>query len=811
MIGERVDTRQLSMMDSYLMPIPSKDDATEWTLWQRLKGEVGSPSIESVKEAALRLDLVTAIGLPGDLFRGCSPQAVDRYWKQARVQEPHELRRHTPPLRSTLLAAYVHRRRAELTDHFVDLFAEIVHKFIKNAQTKVESGFKEALNKANMKVHTMYRTGKAILARPKGIVEDVIFPEASREWWLALIREVEGDAVRRAGIIHAIQRSYSLHYRRMLPDILRHLEFRTTSTDASLITAIQLLRDHMGSPSTHYPAQTQVPTRGIVPKDWTYLVMETVGGRQRVNRIAYEACVLMALRDKLRCREVWVDNGYRYRNPEEDLPRDFQSKRSEYYKVLGISDGASAYVTSLRQEMRDALVDIDRNIPANTHVSIVKHGDGHRFSISPYKPLDEPMNIGVLKEEVFRRWSGTSLLDVLKETDLRLHFTNHFRSGTDRSHLERNTLRRRLLLCLFAMGTNTGIKSMESGLQEEYKELLYVRRRFITADTLRDAIADVANATLKIRNTAIWGEATSACASDSKQFKAWDQNLLTEWHMRYGGRGVMVYWHVENRSTCIYSQIKRVSSSEAAAMINGVLRHSTEMDIKRQYVDTHGQNTVAFAIARLLQFELLPRIKGVNRQKLHRPSVDLVLPNLDKKVMTPSTIDWGLIESNFDSLVKYVVSLKLGLADADSLMRQFTRDHVQSPVYKAFLEFGKVIKTIFLCRYLSSETLRREVHHGLNVVESWNSTNGFIHYGREGELSSNRREDQEMGLLSLHLLQACLVYINTIMIQRVLQDPVWLAKLDPRDLAALSPLLTQHINRYGRFELDLRKRIPLNA
>ena len=42
---------------------------------------------------------------------------------------------------------------------------------------------------------------------------------------------------------------------------------------------------------------------------------------------------------------------------------------------------------------------------------------------------------------------------------------------------------------------------------------------------------------------------------------------MTEWHIRYGGRGVMIYWHVDKHSTCIYSQLKTCSSSEVAAMI----------------------------------------------------------------------------------------------------------------------------------------------------------------------------------------------------------------------------------------------------
>ena len=118
---------------------------------------------------------------------------------------------------------------------------------------------------------------------------------------------------------------------------------------------------------------------------------------------------------------------------------------------------------------------------------------------------------------------------------------------------------------------------------------------------------------LRTRHPSIWGEGTTACAADSKQFGAWDQNLMTEWHVRYGGRGVMIYWHVERRSTCIYSQLKTPSSSEVAAMIEGVLRHCTEMEIEKTYVDSHGQSDVAFAFCRLLGFQLLPRLKRIQR------------------------------------------------------------------------------------------------------------------------------------------------------------------------------------------------------
>ena len=112
--------------------------------------------------------------------------------------------------------------------------------------------------------------------------------------------------------------------------------------------------------------------------------------------------------------------------------------------------------------------------------------------------------------------------------------------------------------------------------------------------------------------------------------------------------------------------------------------------------------------------------------------------------MLTRPINWELIRQQYDEMVKYATALRLGTAETEAILRRFTRNNVQHPTYKALAELGKAVKTIFLCRYLQSEALRREIHEGLNVIENWNSANGFIFYGKGGEFASNRREDQEV-------------------------------------------------------------------
>jgi hypothetical protein len=43
----------------------------------------------------------------------------------------------------------------------------------------------------------------------------------------------------------------------------------------------------------------------------------------------------------------------------------------------------------------------------------------------------------------------------------------------------------------------------------------------------------------------------------------------------------------------------------------------------------------------------------------------------------------------------------------------------------------------------------------------------------------------------------------------VLAQPHWQGRLTPRDYAALTPLIWEHVNPYGRFELNMNTRLAL--
>ena len=778
-----------------------------------IKDDPGRIGIESLISEIEKFDLIKKLICKEEIFKKLSQKVLKKYKQRISPHSAYDFKRHPEKIKYPLMSMFCFVRNAEVTDSITDLLIQLIHKITSGSERKVEKELvAEFKKKVSGKDEILYKMSQSSLDSPTEPVEEVIFPVVGKSTLEEIVKQYkEKGTTYHEKVHHVIRNSYKGHYRRMVPMIFKRLEFRSNNDiHKPVIDGINLLKSYIDEKNRYFTLEEESKIDSILKKSLRKIIVEEdEEGNERINRISFEICLLQALRDGLRCREIWVVGANRYRNPDEDLPDDFDELRDEYYDKLKLPKNAKDFIEKIKQEMEKELRILNKNMQKNKKVKILEKNNGW-ICLTPLEEQDEPKNLKLIQNEIFKRWKQTSLLDVLKETDLRVNFTDDFKTTGTQQYLEKSILQRRLLSCLFSMGTNTGLSRVSSLIPGEmHHELIHVKKTYLTKEQLREAITKVNNATFAIRLEKIWGDVTVSLASDSKKFGSWAQNLMVEHHIRYGGRGVMIYWHVEKNSVCIYSQLKSCSSSEVSAMIEGVLRHCTDMQVEKQFVDSHGQSEVAFAFTHLLGFQLMPRLKRIHVQKLYLPNNEMKTELGNLTPILTRQINWDLIEQQYDQMVKYATALRLGTAETESILKRFTRNGIKHPTYHALAELGKAIKTIFLCRYLNSEELRQEIHAGLNVIERWNSVNGFIFYGKNSEFSSNRLEEQELSVLALHLLQSSLVYINTLMIQDVLSESYWFSLMQKDDFRAITPLLHRHVNPYGKFTLDMNLRIPL--
>jgi len=303
----------------------------------------------------------------------------------------------------------------------VDLLIHIVHKIDVRAEKRVEQEYANEFKRVANKEGILYRIAEATVEHPDEPVSKVIFPVASEKLLRDVIKEHKAKSPAFRQQVHTIMRSScSHHYRRMVPELLDILEFRSNNElYRPVIRAILLGKDYVRSPRQYYPDHEIIPIKEVVAQKWREFVVEKDDDEtEKVNRLNYEVCVLQALREKVRVREIWIVGANRYRNPDDDLPTDFGQKRATYYEALHQPTEADTFIERIKEEMRKGLRSLDAAMPRMSDKVRLLPNRKKPISITPLEAQPEPRNLLSLKQEVGTRWSMTSLLDILKETAL---------------------------------------------------------------------------------------------------------------------------------------------------------------------------------------------------------------------------------------------------------------------------------------------------------------------------------------------------------------------------------------------------------
>ena len=565
-------------------------DNESTSIFEWVKTPAGAPGVDNLQKEITKLQTLRKVGVTKECLTPMPFQVQKILFQRARNEKVSEMRNHPDENRFCLIACFVAVRTMEVIDDIVQMFVKLIHRIDVRAENQRDKQLLADFKRVEGKTQILYRVAEVVTENPDGTIRDVIFPKVKEETFENLVAEKKASgSIYQRMHQQLMLNKYTHHYRRMLRMVLENLTFRSDNRFQPIITALASIKRYFGTSRKYFPEP--VPIDGVVSSSWLEIVQDTTSSTNRVNRKAYEMCVLLQLERALKCKEIWVEGSYQWRNPDLDLPKDWtdETVRCDYYQRLKQPIVVNTFVESIRKEMTDALTKFNRVLPKSDPVGIYFPGRGSErglFQVCKLLAQPEPDNISYLKHEILSQYGMLDLLDLFVEADKLVDFARFFTHSGTKEVRPRQTLRSLILLTLFGEGTNMGIRRMANANQQySYEQLLYVRKTYLSPEALREAIRAVVNKILALRTLSIWGH-PNAVASDGKRFGAWKQNLMAEWRTRYKGYGVKVYWHVEKNAVSIYSQLKSHSASEAAAMIEGLIRHDTQMRVEKNFVDS---------------------------------------------------------------------------------------------------------------------------------------------------------------------------------------------------------------------------------
>ena len=598
--------------------------------------------------------------------------------------------------------------------------------------------------------------------------------------------------------------NFSSHVRRALTDdysrVRAHLngmldfDFGGDARDAGL-AQWNAWRDLQERGATELPADFDLPK---ISSAWQDLVHQD-DAKQALK--AFAACTMMSVRKSLRGAKIWVDHSLSYRERDQMLisPEDWRRDRDKYLSVLGLPSDAEEFLEPLLDLLRAGVAAV-AEARDKGDVEIGTDGMLHLPALIAAPEEKEPRRT---REAIFNMIGEVQFPDVLLEVDAHTNFSEELlgrRADTDAELLS-------MYAGLLAHGTDIdakGVAAMIPGISPPQ-----VSRAMHTLEMpgrLRRANARIADFQGRIPIATHWGTGEKASAD----MIALDASRHL-WNARVDPRrrlyAIGAYYHVLDRWGIIYDQPIVLNERQAGVAIEGIEQYNRSQDrirVSLLTVDTHGYTNGAMAVAKGLKFELCPRLRDLSERKLYLPARFVVPEGIEE--VTVKRLSLRAIRQGYDEYLRLLASIRLGRISAELGMRYLSSAAKGDRMQRAAEHIGRLLRSIFLCDYVTIADFRREIHALLSRGESVHQLQRVIYDGRI-QPERGRRRDEVKAISGSHaLLTNTVLAWNTHHMNAVVEkmrksgigiDDDWLRRMGPVHFS--------HINFRGTLQFPLQR------
>jgi TnpA family transposase len=806
-VAARLSAEQAAALDGLLV-VPSDGATTGFT---RLKQAPGPASPKTLGLWADRLAWLDGLIDPDWPLEGIAHTKLRQFAAEAAALEVADLLDIARPgKRHALLLALLRQARMRCRDELIEMLLRRVRRTQAAAKEWLDAlheqhrEIEEALIGVFGQVLETAQVQEAAAVAPEGaLARDAAFGREVRQ--LLAARGGVAALAEQCRTVSAWHRGNDLpllwpihaKHRALLFRLLDLMDVRSATQDRSLLDALAVVSRHRQARRDEIPDDVDL---GFASQRWQGFVARRRAGRVVLDRRALEACVFVHLADALQTGDLYVEGAEAFADYRAQLLpwAECEARLPAYCAALGIPERGEDFAAALRAELAMLAAEVDAGFPDNTELGIAADGTPHLKQLHAASP---PAGLVEFEQEIRARMPERHLLDILKHAEHWSRYTRHFGppSGSDPKLAQAV---RRYLFAVFGYGCNLGpyqtARHAPGGATAQ--ALRRINAQHITAGKLEAAMADVIGQYARFPLPRHWGGGRAAIA-DGTHVKLRENNLLGSRHIRYGGYGGIAYHHIADSYIALFTSFIPCGVWEAVYILDGLLKNRSVIQPDTLHADTQGQSESVFGLCRLMGIKLMPRLRGLGDAVFYRPGRTTRYEHID--ALFGGDIDWDLIATHARDMIQVVLSIQAGRVMPSMLLRRLGTHNRRSLLYRAFRELGRVERTLFLLRFISSAEVRRTIRAETTKIEAYNDFLDWMSFGGPVVKSGDPVEQEKQ------LKYASLV-ANAVMLSNVADLTAVLSAMaadghpiTPALVGCTSPYMRRHILRFGKYALDM--------
>ena len=595
---------QKKTLDGLLELSPKRGSMLGW-----LRRVPSSCSAAGILDLIRRLDWVRDLGIGEELADGLPAVRLRQLAARGARHSLSHFRRFPEAKRHAILTAFLLYVVQELTDRTIGFHNRLIGRMFYTAEAKQWTHLSANGTIVNEKLHNHSRLIRALAEAHRNgtdlarAVENVLS-------WEQLDREAAEISRLTKPLGASSYESFRSHYsqfRQYTPKLLETFRFEAIPIYKPLLAAIDVLR------RMNRDGLTQVPSdapRGFVKQKWQPFVFIEKG----VNRCYYELCIFSELSNGLRSGDIWVEGSRRYLKFDQYMIQP-DKWAQQPVKMLEAKDpllDCDAYLHARKQALDGQLSRVSQLIQQHQLQEV--RLENNRLVISPLSRA-VPEQAEQWAQKVYDLLPRVSLTQLLEEVSSWAHWTKAF------THLYTGQAiadRKGLLTAILAAATNLG-KTKMADATEGYTadRLAWIEDWYLREGTYTRALAAVVQLQAQIPLAAQWGSGRTS-SSDGQAFPiAFKKSAIANVNAKYGRDPVsMVYTHLSDRYAPFHAKAISSTVRDATHVLDGLLHHSSDLQIEEHYTDTSGYTDHIFALCHLLGFRFAPRIRDLGDHRL---------------------------------------------------------------------------------------------------------------------------------------------------------------------------------------------------